>query len=361
MKTVNVRLNERGYPIHVGRQLIERSDLFRSHIPGSTVFVVSNETVAPLFAKTVCNSISQFAKVEQYIMPDGEIYKNLETASRIFDEMLSIPCDRKTTIVALGGGVVGDISGFVAASYQRGIPYIQVPTTLLAQVDSSIGGKTGVNHPLGKNMIGAIYQPRCVIADINTLDSLPEREFLAGLAEVIKYGLIRDREFFDWLENNVESMLVRDPDSMVYAIERSCATKAQVVELDERELGIRATLNLGHTFGHAIETILGYKDWLHGEAVAAGMVIAADFSYRLGFIDVEQSDRVKRTIGNFKLPVAPPKQITEEDFLAAMALDKKVDDGKIRFVILKGIGQAAVIDQYPIPVLHETLAACLSS
>lgn len=361
MKTIAVQLNDRSYPIHVGRNLLERSDLFQAHIPGSRALVISNDTVAPLFAKTVCDSISQTAKVEQYIMPDGEIYKNLETVSRIYDEMLSIPCDRKTTIIALGGGVVGDVSGFVAASYQRGIPYIHVPTTLLAQVDSSIGGKTGVNHPRGKNMIGAIYQPNCVITDIDTLDSLPEREFLAGLAEVIKYGLITDLEFFDWLENNAELILARDPDSIMHAIERSCANKARVVELDEKELGIRAILNFGHTFGHAIENRLGYKDWLHGEAVAAGMVIAADFSNRLGLIDREQRDRVKRTIRMYKLPVAPPGHLTAAGFLSAMAVDKKADAGKIRFVVLEDIGKAKVIDQYPPDVLKETLAAWVTA
>lgn len=361
MKTITVQLNNRSYPIHVGHNLLERQELFKPHILGSKVFVISNETVAPLFAKTVCDSISQIATVEEYILPDGEIHKNLDTASKIFDNMLSVPCDRKTTIVALGGGVVGDISGFVAACYQRGIPYIHVPTTLLAQVDSSIGGKTGVNHPLGKNMIGAIYQPQCVIADVNTLDSLPERELLAGLAEVIKYGLIRDREFFDWLENNVESILARDQETIVHVIERSCTNKARVVEQDEKELGIRAILNFGHTFAHAIENILGYEDWLHGEAVAAGMAIAAEFSKRLGSIDARQCDRIKGTIHKFKLPVVPPKHITEDEFMAAMAVDKKVDAGKIRFVVLDEIGKAIVIDQYPLSVLKETLVACQSA
>ncbi len=361
MKTITVNLDERKYPIHVGSGLLQRGELFEPHFRGTRAVVISNETVAPLYADAVSNTIGQFVEVEEFHLPDGEVYKDLTTVNRIFDHMLSIPCDRNTTIVALGGGVVGDIAGFAAACYQRGIPYIHVPTTLLAQVDSSIGGKTGVNHPLGKNMIGAIYQPQCVIADIDTLSTLPERELLAGLAEVIKYGLIRDPEFFDWLESNVDGLLDRNPDCLAYAIERSCANKAEVVELDERETGIRALLNFGHTFGHAIENKLGYKDWLHGEAVAAGMVVAAEFSMRLHLIDADQRQRVENIIRRFKLPVAPPEGMTEEGFLDAMAVDKKVEAGRIRFIVLEQIGKAVVIDQYPQQVLEETLASCLAS
>ena len=355
MKTITVNLDDRRYPIHIGRDLLQNAELFQPHVSGNRVVIISNEVVAALYANALSKTISQFALVEEYHLPDGEIHKDLASVSQIFDHMLSIPCDRKTTIIALGGGVVGDISGFAAACYQRGIPYIHVPTTLLAQVDSSIGGKTGVNHPLGKNMIGAIYQPKCVVADIDTLKTLPERELLAGLAEVIKYGLIRDPEFFDWLEDNVDSLLARDLDSLTYAIERSCANKAEVVELDERESGLRALLNFGHTFGHAIENKLNYKSWLHGEAVAAGMVIAAEFSRRLNLIDSEQQSRIEQVIRRFKLPVQPPIGMTESDFMDAMAVDKKVEAGKIRFIVLERIGKAIVIDEYPIPVLKGML------
>ena len=361
MKKIEVNLSDRHYPIYVGRGLLERLDLLQPHIVGTTAVIISNETVAPLFAKTVAESIARFVKVEQCILPDGEVYKDLRTVKSIFDQMLAIPCDRKTTVIALGGGVVGDISGFAAACYQRGIPYIHVPTTLLAQVDSSIGGKTGVNHPLGKNMIGAIYQPKCVVADVDTLNSLPKRELVAGLAEVIKYGLIRDPDFFDWLEKNIESLASRDPDCLEYAIERSCLNKARVVELDERETGIRAILNFGHTFGHAIENNLGYTDWLHGEAVAAGMVIATEFSRRLEMLSADDSARVKRIVQRCGLPEFPPAWMTEQDFMRAMAVDKKVDAGKIRFVVLEDIGKATVIDQYPQAVLQQTLAAFLPS
>ena len=357
MKTITLNLGERSYPIHVGQGLLEQPTLFQPYIQGHQAVIISNETIDPLYGHTLADSISQLAKVEKHILPDGEIYKDLATVSKIFDQLLSIPCDRKTTILALGGGVVGDITGFAAACYQRGIPYIHVPTTLLAQVDSSIGGKTGVNHPLGKNMIGAIYQPKCVVADISTLISLPDREFRAGLAEVIKYGLIRDLEFFTYLEQNADALLDRDLNSLAHAIERSCMNKAQVVELDERESGLRALLNFGHTFGHAIENKLGYKDWLHGEAVAAGMVIAAEFSRRLDLIDTIQRDRVENVMRRFELPVSPPANMTEDEFMQAMAVDKKVEAGKIRFIVLEKVGKAFVIDDYPQAILQQTLRA----
>ena len=357
MKTITLNLGERSYPIHVGQGLLEQPTLFQPYIQGHQAVIISNETIDPLYGHTLADSISQLAKVEKHILPDGEIYKDLATVSKIFDRLLSIPCDRKTTILALGGGVVGDITGFAAACYQRGIPYIHVPTTLLAQVDSSIGGKTGVNHPLGKNMIGAIYQPKCVVADISTLISLPDREFRAGLAEVIKYGLIRDLEFFTYLEQNADALLDRDLNSLAHAIERSCMNKAQVVELDERESGLRALLNFGHTFGHAIENKLGYKDWLHGEAVAAGMVIAAEFSRRLDLIDTNERDRVENVMRRFELPVSPPANMTEDEFMQAMAVDKKVEAGKIRFIVLEKVGKAFVIDDYPQAILQQTLRA----
>ncbi len=359
MKTISVDLGDRKYPIHVGQSILQQTDLYQPHLCGNRVFIISNEKIAPLYSSIVTETLSPLASVEEYRLPDGEIHKTLTTVSAIFDHMLAIPCDRKTTLITLGGGVVGDIGGFAAAAYQRGIPYIHIPTTLLAQVDSSIGGKTGVNHQLGKNMIGAIYQPKCVIADTDTLNTLPEREMLAGLAEVIKYGLIRDPEFFTWLENNVEGLLAREMHCLTYAIERSCVNKAEVVALDERETGNRALLNFGHTFGHAIENKLGYQDWLHGEAVAAGMVMAAEFSWRLNMIDSEQKERVENVVRQFKLPVSPPSGMTVDDFISAMSVDKKVAAGKIRFVVLEKIGKAVLIDEYPRAVLQETLMACL--
>jgi len=358
MKSITVNLGSRSYPIHVGENLISKPALFEPHLRGHRAVIVSNESVAPLYASTLSASISQFVEVNPYIIPDGEIYKNLATVSELFDHLLSIPCDRQTTIVGLGGGVIGDIAGFAAACYQRGIPYIHVPTTMLAQVDSSIGGKTGVNHARGKNMIGAIYQPNCVITDINTLTTLPERELRAGLAEVIKYGLIRDHSFVTWLEENVDSLLGRDLNALTFAIERSCQNKAEVVEQDERESGGRALLNFGHTFGHAIESELGYQHWLHGEAVAAGMVIATEFSRRLGMIDEHQSARVKTIIRRFNLPTDPPKGMCESAFMRAMSVDKKVNAGTIRFVLLKEIGQACVIDEYSMSTLKATLEDC---
>ena len=357
MKTITLNLGDRSYPIHIGQGLLEQPALFQPYIQGHQAVIITNETIEPLYGQTLADSISELVQVKKHVLPDGEIYKDLATVSNIFDRLLSIPCDRKTTILALGGGVVGDITGFAAACYQRGIPYIHVPTTLLAQVDSSIGGKTGVNHPLGKNMIGAIYQPKCVVADISTLISLPDREFRAGLAEVIKYGLIRDLEFFTYLEQNADALLDRDLNSLAHAIERSCMNKAQVVELDERESGLRALLNFGHTFGHAIENKLGYKDWLHGEAVAAGMVIAAEFSRRLDLIDTIQRDRVENVMRRFELPVSPPANMTEDEFMQAMAVDKKVEAGKIRFIVLEKVGKAFVIDDYPQAILQQTLRA----
>ncbi len=360
MKTITVHLNDRQYPIHIGPGLLHRPELFRPHLRGSRALIISNETIAPLYSDIVSETLSEYVSVVDYRLPDGEVHKRLETVSRIFDHMLSIPCDRKTTVIALGGGVVGDVSGFTAACYQRGIPYIHVPTTLLAQVDSSIGGKTGVNHPFGKNMIGAIYQPKCVISDTETLKTLPQREFRAGLAEVIKYGLIRDADFMAWLENNADGLLAQDSACLDYAIERSCANKARVVEQDERETGVRALLNFGHTFGHAIEKLMGYEGWLHGEAVAAGMAIAAEFSNRLTLIDAEQKRRVENLIRQYGLPTSPPRHLTVADFLDAMSVDKKVDAGTIRFVVLERLGKAVLTDDYPLPVLKETLATCLS-
>jgi 3-dehydroquinate synthase len=293
----------------------------------------------------------------EVILPDGEEYKTLEVLNRIFDALLAARCDRRTTLIALGGGVIGDMTGFAAASYQRGVPFIQVPTTLLSQVDSSVGGKTGVNHALGKNMIGAFYQPRAVIIDTDTLNTLPDRELASGLAEVIKYGLIRDPEFFAWLEANLDKLLARDAEALAYAIHRSCQNKAEVVAADERESGVRATLNLGHTFGHAIETGLGYGEWLHGEAIAAGMVMAADLSRRLGWLTAAETARIEKLIRRARLPVRAPGSLSPARFLELMAVDKKVLDGRLRLVLLKHLGEAAVTDECPRVELEATLTS----
>ena len=354
MQILNVELGQRSYPIYIGNGLLSSTEILDRHVSGSQVMVVSNETVAPLYLDKMALALGGF-EVHTKMLPDGEQYKNMTTLNSIFDAMLAVPCDRQTTVVALGGGVVGDIAGFAAACYQRGIPLIQVPTTLLAQVDSSVGGKTAVNHALGKNMLGAFYQPTAVITDIDTLYTLPDREVRAGLAEIIKYGLIRDYEFFTWLEENIERLLQLDGGCLSFAIERSCRNKAQVVAADELEKGERALLNLGHTFGHAIETAAGYGSWLHGEAVAAGLAMAADLSVRLGSLTASDLERVVALITRAGLPVTPPANLTPEQFLAHMAVDKKVEQGSIRLVLLKALGEAYVSDDYPKSALHETL------
>ena len=360
MKTIKVALGSRSYPIHIGAGILDKPELYQPHIRGSKAVVITNETIAPLYAQNVVDSVGKFAEVHTHVLDDGEIHKNLQTIGKIFDKLLNIPCDRKTTIIALGGGVVGDTAGFAAACYQRGVPFIQVPTTLLAQVDSSVGGKTGVNHPLGKNMIGAFYQPQCVIADTNTLHSLPDRELRAGLAEVIKYGAIQDAKFLTWLDENIDSILKREPASLAHAIEVSCRSKAEVVAEDERETGIRAILNFGHTFGHAIETWLNYKKWLHGEAVAVGMVMAAEFSTRLNLLSAHQASQVEQIIKRAGLPVLPPDGMSAADFLEAMSLDKKVQGKTIRIVVLDGIGKAEIKDDYDLAELINTLNAFTS-
>ena len=357
MKTINVKLPDRSYPIHIGTGLLDKTQLFAPHIHGKKVVIVTNTTIEPLYAEKVIESIRPLADVDTFTLEDGEIHKTLDTINSIFDHMLSTACDRNTTVIALGGGVVGDVAGFAAASYQRGVPYIQIPTTLLAQVDSSVGGKTGVNHKLGKNMIGAFYQPQCVIADTDTLNTLPDRELKAGVAEIIKYGAIRDAPFFSWLESNIESLLNRDSGSLAYAIERSCRNKSEVVEEDERESGTRAILNFGHTFGHAIETWLAYEHWLHGEAVAVGMVMAADSSSRLNLLDHSDSERIKRLIKQAELPMNPPKGMKTEDFLNLMKLDKKVQSGRIRFILLIQIGEAVITNNFPEADLEQMLDA----
>lgn len=354
MKTLQVDLGDRSYPIHIGAGLLGRADLFTPHIAAKQVVVVSNETVAPLYLAQLRRTLSGF-QTQEVVLPDGEEFKTLETLNQIFDKLLENRCDRHTTLIALGGGVVGDITGFAAACYQRGIPFIQVPTTLLAQVDSSVGGKTAVNHRLGKNMIGAFYQPRCVVADTDTLKTLEDRQLSAGLAEVIKYGLIRDRDFFSWLEKYMAELLARDPETLSLAIERSCRCKAEVVAADELEAGQRALLNLGHTFGHAIETGSGYGAWLHGEAVGAGMCMASDLSVRLGWLTAADRDRIISLIERAGLPTKPPQDIDTTRFLELMAVDKKVRDGRIHLVLLKGIGHALLSNDFDPGMLRQTL------
>src|SRR5690606_2023577 len=328
--------------------------LLARHIVGRQVAIVSNETVAPLYLERLSAALAGYQQTH-VVLPDGEAHKNWETLQLIFDGMLQARHDRRTTVIALGGGVIGDMAGFAAACYQRGVNFIQVPTTLLSQVDSSVGGKTGINHPLGKNMIGAFYQPQAVLIDTATLGTLPARELSAGLAEVIKYGLICDEPFLGWLEANMDALRQLDDRALSAAIERSCAAKARVVGADERESGIRATLNLGHTFGHAIETHMGYGVWLHGEAVAAGTVMALEMSRRLGWISAADRDRGIRLLRRAGLPVVPPQEMTPEHFLEHMAVDKKVLDGQLRLVLLRQLGEAVVTADYPRETLQATL------
>jgi 3-dehydroquinate synthase len=354
MRTLNVELAERSYPIHIGSGLLVGAELIASHLKQKRAAVVTNTTVEKLYLQPLLAALAA-AGIDAFpiVIPDGEAHKNWETLNTIFDALLEARCERGTTLIALGGGVVGDIGGFAAALYQRGMPFIQVPTTLLAQVDSAVGGKTAINHPLGKNMIGAFYQPQVVIADTDTLQTLPERELAAGLAEVIKYGFIRDRAFLDWLEANLDRLLARDADALAYAVEQSCRNKAEVVTLDEREGGLRAILNFGHTFGHAIEAGTGYGTWLHGEAVAAGMVMGAQLSERLGWLARADVERVAGLLQRAGLPITPP-DLGRERYLDLMGHDKKVAGGKLKFVLLKSIGEA-VVTEAPAGPLAEVL------
>ncbi|RIA34706.1 3-dehydroquinate synthase [Ectopseudomonas oleovorans] len=354
MQTLHVELGERSYPIYIGSGLLARPELLARHIAGRQVAIVTNETVAPLYLQSLKQALEGF-NIAAVVLPDGEAFKNWETLQLIFDGLLSARHDRRTTVIALGGGVIGDMAGFAAACYQRGVDFIQVPTTLLSQVDSSVGGKTGINHPLGKNMVGAFYQPKAVLIDTTSLSTLPARELSAGLAEVIKYGLICDEPFLGWLETNMAALLSLDQAALTYAIERSCVAKARVVGADERESGVRATLNLGHTFGHAIETEQGYGVWLHGEAVAAGTVMALEMSYRLGWLSAAERDRGARLLLDAGLPIVPPQDMTPEQFLEHMAVDKKVLDGQLRLVLLKRLGEAVVTADYPREILDATL------
>jgi 3-dehydroquinate synthase len=359
MQTLTVGLSERSYPIHIGSGLLAQAALLQSVIPRKRVAIVSNTTVAPLYLERLQNTLQSIGVSSiEIILPDGEQYKNSDTLNLIYEALLTHRCERTTPLIALGGGVIGDMTGFAAASYLRGVPFIQIPTTLLSQVDSSVGGKTGINHPLGKNMIGAFYQPQLVLADTDTLKTLPDNELAAGIAEVIKYGLIRDLPFLEWLEQNMDKLLALDTVALQYAITRSCQNKAEVVAADERESGERALLNLGHTFGHAIETGSGYGSWLHGEAVAAGTVMAADLSQRLGWISGQDVARIRNLFEHANLPVgAPPLDI--EIYLHLMGLDKKVESGKMRFVLLESIGKAVLTSEVSEGMLRETLKACV--
>ena len=357
MLTLQVPLGERTYPIHIGAGLLARAELIADRLPQKRAAIITNATVAPLYLASLRRALeARGVSAVPITLPDGEAYKNWDTLNGLLDALVEQRCERNTALIALGGGVIGDIAGFAAAIYQRGVPYVQIPTTLLAQVDSSVGGKTAINHPGGKNMIGAFYQPLAVVSDTDTLATLPPRELAAGLAEVIKYGLIRDPAFFDWLEANMPRLARREPEALAYAIERSCANKAEVVALDERESGPRALLNLGHTFGHAIESGTGYGTWLHGEAVGAGMLLAARLSQRLGLFPAPDVRRLAAVLQAAGLPLEPPALGTER-FLELMGHDKKVEGGRIRFVLLKRIGEAFVSGDVPRSALTEVLGA----
>ncbi|GAA0837221.1 MULTISPECIES: 3-dehydroquinate synthase [Marinomonas] len=361
MRTLTVELGERSYPIYIGSGIRQQKDLFDQAIHGKQVMIVTNDTVAPLYLDAMVSMLSESYQVATCILPDGEAFKTLDTYGQIITALLEAKHNRTTTIIALGGGVVGDMAGYAAATYQRGVPFIQVPTTLLSQVDSSVGGKTGVNHPLGKNMIGAFYQPQAVIIDTQSLLTLPEKELSAGMAEVIKYGLICDASFFDWLEQEIDALMALDNDKISDAIYRSCLAKANVVAQDEREGGIRAILNLGHTFGHAIETHMGYGNWLHGEAVAAGCVLAVDLSWRLGNISEQDVNRSVALFRAAKLPTLPPAVMTLSVFKDLMILDKKVLDGSLRLVLLDALGDAIVTSDFSMSDFDDCITDALEA
>lgn len=356
MQTLHVELGERRYPIFIGSQLDPQA-LLAPYIQGKQVMIVTNATVAPLYLAHYEGAVRALGKaVSVCVLPDGEKYKNIEHLNLIFDALLEAGFNRDCTVLALGGGVIGDMAGFASACFQRGVHFIQVPTTLLSQVDSSVGGKTGINHPLGKNMIGAFQQPQAVLADMAQLKTLPERELSAGLAEVIKYALLGDIEFLAWLEVHMDGLVARDPELLAEAVYRSCAHKARIVANDEKEQGERALLNLGHTFGHAVESYLGYGEWLHGEAVAVGMVMAADLSHRMGWISAEDLRRTKKIILRAKLPVICPK-IPLDQFLAYMSHDKKVLNGQLRLVLMKRLGQAVITKEFDAELMKQAILA----
>ncbi|BCE01009.1 3-dehydroquinate synthase [Marinicellulosiphila megalodicopiae] len=354
-QTLNVDLAERSYPIFIGPDLLNKSELFTPYISGKKVLIVTNQTVAPLYLERLKSSLSSF-ELDEIILPDGEQYKTLDTVNLIFTHLLEKKHSRKTTLIALGGGVIGDMTGFAAASFQRGVDFIQIPTTVLSQVDSSVGGKTGVNHKLGKNMIGAFKQPKAVFADTNTLKTLPNRELSAGIAEVVKYGLITDYLFFEWLEKNILELYSLDERAVQYAIKQSCLVKADIVNQDEMESGVRALLNLGHTFGHAIETSLGYGKYLHGEAVAIGTVMASYLSVLEGNISFEDHLRIINLFEKVNLPVDSPVEMQVDDFVEKMSIDKKVVDGKLRLILFSKMSQAIISDTFDHEKLMKTLA-----
>lgn len=354
VQTLKVELGERSYPIFIGQDILTDEKILQDSIQSKRVVIVTNDVVAPLYLSRLREKLLSLGKeVSAVILRDGEEFKTWESLTQIYDHLLSEKCDRKTMLVALGGGVIGDMTGFAAATYMRGVPFVQVPTTLLSQVDSSVGGKTGINHPAGKNMIGAFYQPQAVIADTATLNSLPDNELSAGIAEVIKHGAITDLAFFEWLESNMNAVRQREPEALAYVIVKSCEIKADIVRQDEREGGLRAILNFGHTFGHAIEAGLGFGAWLHGEAVGCGMSLAAEASYKLGFIDFMQRTRLIQLISNAGLPVIPP-QLGGQRWLELMEVDKKNEGGKIRFILIKPLGKAE-ITEIPANILREIL------
>ncbi len=354
---VAIAMDDRGYDILIGRDLLDDESVWRGLPSADCAVVVTNPVVAGLYIRALERAIApHYRRVLTIELPDGEAHKDWPTLNLIFDRLLAEGCDRKTVLFALGGGVVGDITGFAAAAYMRGVPFVQVPTTLLAQVDSSVGGKTAINHPRGKNMIGAFYQPLRVICDLATLDTLPPREFSAGLAEVIKYGPIADAAFFDWIERNIDALRARDPAALAYAVQRSCEIKGAVVAADEREADVRAILNFGHTFGHAIEAGLGFGQWLHGEAVGCGMVMASDLSARLGLVPQSFVDRICALCLRARLPVRAPRLGGADHWLDLMRLDKKAEAGQIRFVVIEQIGRAA-LRAVPESIVRATLAA----
>jgi 3-dehydroquinate synthase len=355
MKSLSLELGERSYPIHIGSQLLTTADLLAPHIISNQVMIVTNTTIAALYLPIMQESLSAYV-CESIILPDGEQYKTLTYLEKILTALLVAKFNRDATLIALGGGVIGDMGGFAAACYQRGINFIQIPTTLLAQVDSSVGGKTGVNHALGKNMIGAFYQPQAVVIDLSLLNTLDDRQLSAGIAEIIKYGLIRDLQFFEWLENNMALLLQKKPQALAYAIEQSCLNKAAVVVDDEYESGIRAILNLGHTFAHAIETGMGYGHYLHGEAVAIGCCQAADLSHRLGYLSATMVTRIITLFKRSHLPITPPDRLTPQHYIEHMSVDKKNKNGKIHLIMLEKIGNATL----PMPVDPDILKQTLN-
>ncbi len=356
MQTLHVELGARRYPIFIGSDLSPQ-ELLEPYIKGRQVMIVTNTTVAPLYLDRYVRAVEALGKtVETCILPDGEKYKNIEHLTLIFDALLKVGFNRDCTVLALGGGVIGDMAGFASASFQRGVYFVQVPTTLLSQVDSSVGGKTGINHPLGKNMIGAFQQPQVVLADMSQLKTLPPRELSAGLAEVIKYALLGDIEFLAWLEEHMDGLVAGDENLLAEAVYKSCAHKARIVANDEKEQGERALLNLGHTFGHAIESYLGYGEWLHGEAVATGMVMAADLSHRMGWISEADLERTKNIISRAQLPIICPK-IPLDDFLGFMSHDKKVLNGQLRLVLMKQLGQAVITKEFDVELMKQAILA----